>query len=186
MDAIDIRISKYDTAGATGILHSFIIPIWENVYSDIAAVDPFFTTERFLQRFGGYASAPGFSLCVATTATSQPIGLAFGYSLQPGSRWWNGLVEPAPAEFTEEDGRRTFALNEIMVLQSHRRHGVATHLHRALLSGRKETRATLLVEPENLPARNAYLHWGWKPIGILKPFPDSPIYESMTLLLSES
>jgi GNAT superfamily N-acetyltransferase len=179
----DITLRTFDAATAPDILPTVIVPLWESVYSDIAATDPFFSTERFLQRFNGYTQAPGFSLCTATHPTGEPVGLAFGYPLPPGSRWWNGLLTPAPDEFTTEDGHRTFAINEIMVVQPLRRHGIATALHRQLLTGRPETRATLLVEPDNHPARNAYLHWGWQHIGVLKPFPDSPTYDSMMISL---
>jgi ribosomal protein S18 acetylase RimI-like enzyme len=180
---LGLTLRSYDATSATGILHDVLIPVWEAVYADIAADDPFFTTKRFLQRFDGYTRAPGFSLCTATQPTGQPVGLAFGYTLQPGSRWWSGLQTPMPDDFTTEDGHRTFAINEIMVLEPHRRHGIATALHRELLSTRPEPRATLLVEPDNHPARNAYLHWGWQPIGTLKPFPDSPTYDSMIITL---
>jgi ribosomal protein S18 acetylase RimI-like enzyme len=160
-----------------------VIPLWEAIYADIAAEDPFFSTGRFLERFDGYTRSPGFSLCTATQSSGEPVGLAFGYPLPPGSRWWNGLLTPMPDDFTAEDGHRTFAINEIMVIEQRRRHGIATALHRKLLNDRPESRATLLVDPDNHPARTAYLHWGWQHIGTLKPFPDSPTYESMLIPL---
>jgi ribosomal protein S18 acetylase RimI-like enzyme len=176
-------LRTFDSTNAKDILQSALIPLWKNVYSEIALTDPFFSTERFTQRFDGYASAPGFKLCTASNSAGEAVGVAFGYTLQTGSRWWNGLQTPVADEFTQEDGNRTFAINEIMVVESLRRKGIATALHRHLLADRPESRATLLVEPENHPARNAYLHWGWTQIGVLKPFPDSPTYDSMIISL---
>lgn len=179
--ASGLTLQGYEASTATKILDDVIIPIWEEVYSETAADDPFFSTERFLQRFNGYVAAPGFALSAASDEAGRTVGLAFGYSLQPGSRWWNGLQVSVADDFTDEDGSRTFAINEIMVIAPLRRQGIATALHDHLLSSRSESRATLLVEPENVAARDAYLHWGWTSIGLLKPFSDSPMYESMIL-----
>ncbi|MFE0592390.1 hypothetical protein [Micromonospora echinospora] len=53
-------------------------------------------------------------------------------------------------------------------------------LHRALLADRPETRATLLVEPDNEFARGAYSRWGYRPIGELRPgWEHSPTYLAM-------
>lgn len=45
------------------------------------------------------------------------VGFALGYPLPPGSRWWQHLrgEHEGDAEFTREDGTRTFALNELML-----------------------------------------------------------------------
>ena len=47
--------------------------------------------------------------------------------------------------------------------------GIARALHDRLLLGREEQRATLLVEPDNVAARRAYLHWGWRKVAQLRP-----------------
>jgi hypothetical protein len=52
----------------------------------------------------------------------------------------------------------------------------------ALLATRPEERATLLVRGDN-PARHLYLKWGWKHVGYVQPYPDSPRFESMTINL---
>jgi ribosomal protein S18 acetylase RimI-like enzyme len=178
--SIDIR--EFDSRTTRGAIDTVIVPIWERVYGDVATADPFFSTERFLDRVAGYTRSPGFGM-FAALRSDIPIGLAFGYPLAPGGRWWNGLQITVPSDFIHEDGKRTFAINEIMVDANYRRQGIATRLHSALLSSRRESRATLLVEPENEAARAAYLHWGWSDVGELKPFPDSPTYMSMILSL---
>ncbi|MGL5865878.1 MAG: GNAT family N-acetyltransferase [Dermatophilaceae bacterium] len=177
-------ISLLSADEATQIVDTLLVPLWEDVYAAQAATDSFLSTPRFLDRFHGYAAAPGFSLVTARTAEDgRVVGVAFGYTLQPNARWWNGLRTSVPDGFTDEDGHRTFAINELMVTHGERRRRVATALHDALLAPRPESRATLLVDPENTPARRAYVAWGWHPVGSLKPFPDSPTYESMTLPL---
>jgi GNAT superfamily N-acetyltransferase len=89
-----------------------------------------------------------------------------------------GEVNPA---LLVEDGSRTFALTEIMVRAAWRRRGYARGLHDALLANRSEERATLLVLPDNIPARTAYLSWNWYKLGDLRPFDDAPTYEAMVL-----
>ena len=143
--------------------------------------DPFYSTERFIERFNGYASAPGFELVTAHDG-DQLTGYVFGYALPPGARWWNGLLDQVPQGFTDETGTRTFALNELHVRTPWRGRGVATRLHAELLAHRKEERATILVRPDN-PARSTYLHWGYQVIGRLQPYPDSPVYDALILKL---
>jgi hypothetical protein len=38
----------------------------------------------------------------------------------------------------------------------------------------------LLVSEDNIPAR-PYAKWGWRKIGKLQPFPDSPHYDALVL-----
>lgn len=48
--------------------------------------------------------------------------------------------------------------------------GYGRQLHDALLADRPEERATLLVRQDN-PARDLYLRWAWRVVGIVQPFP---------------
>jgi hypothetical protein len=57
-----------------------------------------------------------------------------------------------------------------------RRWGERRHRQRAA-----PKRATLLVSEDNSPARRAYAKWGWRKIGKLQPFPDSPHYDALVL-----
>ena len=172
-------LHTYDAHGAKKLLDSVIIPVYEDVYAEEIKSNPFYSVERFLSRFKSYVAAPGFALCTARNESGETLGYMFGYSLGPGGRWWNGLLSKVPEGFTSEDGQRTWAVNEVMVLGKARRLGVATALHNELLGSRKESRATLLVDPENAPAQAAYLSWGWTVVASLQPFPDSPKYLSM-------
>jgi len=109
----------------------------------------------------------------------EPIGYAYAAALQPGARWWMYQLDPLPEDFTEENGHRTLALNQIMVRRPWRKKGIAHRIHEELLSGRTEERVTLLVDPRNTGVKRLYEEWGYEHIGDQKPFPDSPLYATM-------
>lgn len=156
-----------------------------DVYAEIYAAklaDPFFSVPRYWERLEAYASRPGFGLVIGSLDDAV-IGYALGFTLPAGSGWWRGLVDEVDPDLVREDGTRTFAITEIMVRQAWRRRGYARALHDGLLSERTEQRATLLVLPDNTPARTAYLAWGWDRVGGLKPFDDAPTYDAMVLEL---
>jgi GNAT superfamily N-acetyltransferase len=156
-----------------------------NVYADVYVDrldDPFFSIPRYWERLEAYATRDGFGLVIGDDDTG-PIGYAMGFTLPAGSGWWRGLTTDIDPELLVEDGTRTVAVTEIMVLASMRRRGYARAMHDALLQGRSERRATLLVLPDNRPAQAAYAAWGWHKIGDLKPFDDAPTYDAMILNL---
>jgi ribosomal protein S18 acetylase RimI-like enzyme len=159
-----------------------LIDVYEDVYRQRLG-DPFFSTPRYWDRLHGYASRRGFSIKIGAVGTIA-VGYALGYTLPEGSGWWRGLKTDRDEGELAEDGHRTFALTEIMVREQWRRRGYAHQLHDALLAGREEERATLLVLPDNLPAKAAYASWGWRKMGELKPFDDSPTYDAMVIDLT--
>lgn len=152
---------------------------WESV----AGGDPFNSPAAFMGRFDSYASIPGFDLVVAYE-DEHPVGQTWGWPLGPGNRWWEGLVsEPEPG-FTDEDGTRTFALSEIMVIRGFTGRGIAHALHDELLRSRSEQRATLLAEADNTNAYRAYLKWGWRKVSQLRPhWQDAPLFDVLMLRL---
>lgn len=158
-----------------------LLDVYEEIYRD-RLDDPFFSTPRYWERLQGYASRHGFSFTMGMLGTDA-VGYALGYTLPAGSGWWRGLNSEAKEEELREDGHRTFALTEIMVREPWRRQGFARQLHDRLLADRKEERATLLVLPDNTPAKAAYASWGWRKLGELKPFEDSPTYDAMIVAL---
>jgi GNAT superfamily N-acetyltransferase len=152
-------------------------------WEDLEAGDPFDTPEAFMGRFDAYASNPVLDLVIAFE-DGEPVGQAWGWPLTAGSTWWGGLDhEPKPG-FTVEDGTRTFALSEIMVVREQTGQGIAHRLHDELLQGRHERRATLLAEPDNDRAYRAYVHWGWRAVAKLRPgWPDAPTFDVLILPL---
>jgi GNAT superfamily N-acetyltransferase len=162
-------------------LRQVLLDVYEDVYAEHLN-DPFFSSDRYWERLQGYASRDGFAIALGAVK-AEPVGYALGYTLSSGSGWWRALKANVDDAELREDGRRTFALTEIMVREPWRRQGYARQLHNGLLGKRKEERATLLVLPENTPAKAAYASWGWQKLGTLKPFDDSPTYDAMVVPL---
>ncbi|MFI0446838.1 GNAT family N-acetyltransferase [Actinomadura sp. 6N118] len=166
----DLTFRRFDTAGAREQRDTVSL-IHQDAYADrIASGAPFYSVEAFMQRFDAYTSRDGLDLVIGYEH-DEPIGQTWGWPLGPNSRSWEGL-EPdpdRPADFTAEDGRRTFALSEIMVRQAWTGRGYAHALHDELLRGRPEQRAMLLVNPTNERAQRAYSKWGWQQVGRLTP-----------------
>lgn len=158
-----------------------LIETYKEVYSAQLS-DPFFTPERYWSRLSAYAARDGFR-AVCGYLENTLIGYALGYTLPAESQWWSGLQSDVDSKVLVETGDRTFAINEIMVLEQWRRRGIAHRLHDALLEGATEERATLLVLPDNLAAQAAYRSWGWQKLGKLQPFNDAPVYDAMLLNL---
>ncbi|MFG1798338.1 GNAT family N-acetyltransferase [Nocardia sp. NPDC049149] len=142
----------------------------------------FNTPEVFMRRFDAYTD-PGrngeFELVMARF-DGKPCGQTWGWPLPPEAAWWGGLRLDGgdAAAFTTEDGARTFALSEIMVLSEFTGRGIARALHDELLGNRLERRATLLVRPDNVRAYDTYRKWGWYRVGTLRPsWPDAPPFD---------
>jgi ribosomal protein S18 acetylase RimI-like enzyme len=152
-----------------------------DVYSEAYAArldQPFSAPPRFWERLEAYAGRSGFSL-VTGRLSGELVAYTLGFTLPAGSGWWRGLRGEVDPKLIEEDGSRTFALTEMMVRPAYQRRGYARALHDALLADRPEQRATLLVRPDNVAARSAYLSWGWYKVGDLQPFDDAPVFEAM-------
>ncbi|MEU8305362.1 GNAT family N-acetyltransferase [Actinomadura sp. NPDC048955] len=175
----DPTFTRHDPAEAEKVLDSVIVPVYVASHQDVVD-QPFYSAERFAERVLSYTRVPGFQIVVAHIE-SEPVGQAFGCTLPVKTRWWNGLTTPVPDGFTVETGSRTFAFNELMVIPEWQGRGVAHALHDALLGGRSEERATLLVREDNDSAQRAYARWGWRKAGKAQPFPDSPHFDVMVV-----
>jgi GNAT superfamily N-acetyltransferase len=171
------RLGDFETTVEAIYVHSYV--------EAIASGDPFDSIDTFMHRFDSYAAQPEFDLVVAYQG-GEAIGEAWGWPLTGRSKWWEGLLSEPELGFIHEDGRRTFALSEIMVSQEWAGKGVAHALHDHLLSARTESRATLLVEPENTRAYRAYVHWGWRKVTQLRPgWDDAPLFDVLILTLKK-
>lgn len=182
-EANDVTFCRYNAAEARR-LRDTVETIYVHSYVEaIASGDPFDSIDTFMHRFDSYAAQPEFDLVVAYQGDAA-IGQTWGWPLTARSRWWEGFLSEPEPDFTREDGRRTFALSEIMVSQEWTGKGVAHALHDRLLSARTESRATLLVEPENTRAYRAYVHWGWRKVTQLRPsWDNAPLFDVLILTL---
>ncbi|MGA6165848.1 GNAT family N-acetyltransferase [Amycolatopsis magusensis] len=170
-------LCRHDAAGMRAHREA-LLTVYEEVYADELDA-PFFAPDRFWERLESYAQWPGFSL--VTLHDDDLIGYSLGYRLPPRSAWWRGFLGDVEPQELVEDGERTFAVTQLMVLPARQRQGHGRALHDALLRRRPERRATLLVKPDNVPARTAYLSWGWELFGQVRPFEDAPVYDSLML-----
>lgn len=156
-----------------------LLALYARIYADRLG-EEFHSVERFAERLGWNAEIPGFSVAVGFE-DDHAVGYAYGCTLQPDTRWWNGLRTPVPEGATGETGQRTFALSELMVVEEARGTGAARSIHDELLRGRPEQRVTLLVERSHPKVRELYEEWGYRWFGEVIPFPDAPIYDAMLL-----
>ena len=173
------------SASQARTLRADVERVYTSSYVDaIASGNPFDSVDAFMGRFDSYAASEAFAMVMAY-AGEEPIGQAWGWPLGKKSAWWDGLrLDEPDEEFTEEDGKRTFALSEIMVDTRWTGQGIAHNLHNALLASRNESRGTLLVDPTNERARRTYLRWGWRRVGQLQPrWEHAPLFEVMMLPL---
>jgi ribosomal protein S18 acetylase RimI-like enzyme len=154
-----------------------LLEVYREAYAE-RLDDPFFSPDRFWERVERGSHREGVRLVTADVA-GRLVGFTLGSVLPADTAWWRGLATPAEPDLVRETGRRTFAINELMVRPDCRRRGYAAALSAALLEGLSVERVTLLVRPENTPARTAYLAWGFRVVGRMRPFPDSPLYEAM-------
>lgn len=180
-----VSLRQYDSAGAFAVRHT-VRDIYIDAYiKAIASGDPFSTVEAFMRRFDVFVKRDGFVMVLACIG-DQPVGQSWGWPLddKAGARWWAGLLSEPESGFTSENGERTFALSEIMVRQDYTSQHIAHMLHNELLLARTEERATLLVQPDNTTAYQAYLHWGWRKVAQLRPgWTDAPLFDVLVLPL---
>ncbi|MFI1577292.1 GNAT family N-acetyltransferase [Embleya sp. NPDC020630] len=176
--ATEIELTHH-RGGDLDEIREVLLDVYAEVYAAESA-QPFQSVDAFAERLAAYAASPGFE-CVIGWSRDIPVGYAFGYTLQPGARWWIGLTEPVPAVDIEEDGRRTFALNELMVREPWRGSGAARVIHDRLLAARTEQRVTLLVDPTHPRVLALYERWGYHVLCDLRPaWPNAPL---LTVLL---
>ncbi|MFG2144146.1 GNAT family N-acetyltransferase [Streptomyces sp. NPDC048696] len=147
---------------------------------DLGLSGSFYTADSFNTRLTGHSSRPGWETVIAYDGT-EPAGFAYAVPLGPDTRWWDHMTSPLPDEYTVENGKRTLALNEIVVRRPWRGTGLAHRIHEELLAARHEERVTLLVNPKagDGKVQAVYERWGYEKIGEQQPFPDSPVFVAM-------
>ncbi|MEU1601828.1 GNAT family N-acetyltransferase [Micromonospora matsumotoense] len=171
-----LTLRRYGATESEGIIEQLV-----DLYLEVHAGDGgFYSADRYRRQLSAHRQRAGWVLITATLG-EELIGYVYGFPLAPDTRWWDGIEEPVPAGFIDEDGQRTFAICELLVLAAWRRQGVARALHDDLLGSRQEERMTLLARPDNGPAQAAYRAWGWQTVTRLRPgWPDAPLFDVLT------
>lgn len=175
----DVLTLSYYRREHLPLIRSMLVDVYAEVY-DQTADDPFHSVERFEQRLSGHASGPSWA-CVAGDVDGEPVGYAYGRL--DSVREWREVLDPADPDVRDygEDG--TFGLCEIMVRAPWRGKGIARGIHDELMAQRREARASLLVDAEHPKVRALYEGWGYRKVGQMQPFEDSPLYDAMVLNL---
>ncbi|MFZ3475394.1 GNAT family N-acetyltransferase [Streptomyces sp. 4.24] len=180
MSGIDVRHFTHLQAAE---LRPLLLEVYAEVYAVEAKSDPFASVERFGAGLDGWSRREGWT-CAVGYDGGEAVGYAYGAPLPPGAPWWGGLLATVPADVVEETGTRTYALSELMVRAPWRKTGTARQLHDALLNGRPEERATLLVDQSHPKVHALYESWGWQTLGDLRPrIPNAPLFHAMLLEL---
>jgi ribosomal protein S18 acetylase RimI-like enzyme len=161
-----------------------ILTVYREVYAERLS-DPFFYPARFWERVESGSFRDGFRL-VTGRAEGELVGFTLGSILPANTAWWRGFKGDSNPDLFRETGSRTFGINELQVRPAWRRRGYAKAMSDALLEGLSVERATLLVRPENTAAYTAYKSWGFRTVGQMQPFDDSPLYEAMVKNLTNN
>ncbi|MEU7608852.1 GNAT family N-acetyltransferase [Micromonospora sp. NPDC049204] len=159
-----LQLRHYSAFEAKEILDQ-LVKLYLEVYADGGE---FYSEDRYRRQLDLHMQRVGWEL-ISATVNGVLLGYIYGFPLPPDTRWWEGIHEPVPPGFTEEDGRRTFALSELLIRPAWRRRGIARALHDELVARRTELRTTLLVRPDNAAAQIAYKSWGWIKVTKLRP-----------------
>jgi GNAT superfamily N-acetyltransferase len=171
----------YDTGSGRPLL-ARLVEVYLEVYGTEGG--EFYSEDRIREQLDSHMGAEGWEL-VAAWADSDLAGYVYGFPLARGARWWRGLVTQMDPGAVEETGSRTFALCELLVRAPWRGRGLGHALHDEILTGRREERATLLVEQDNETALGAYARWGWVKFGKVRPsWAGAPELDAMVLPLA--
>ncbi|MBF6229166.1 GNAT family N-acetyltransferase [Nocardia abscessus] len=121
------------------------------LYDEAFSAPPFVWLETESQRhremLNDMITKPGFGIALAE-ARDTLVGFVYGTTLTTSTGWWNGFQQPVSPEVTREWPGRTFAVIDLAVQGSARRHGIGHRLLDILLDSRSEQRATLAVQPQ--------------------------------------
>ncbi len=110
----DLTLNHLDGAEASNVFEQ-VFRIYALVYADPLYSQTDADRAEFVTRAARHFKQPGFDLTCAWMG-DQMIGFAYGFAIQPGSGWWDG-IEPSQTEaFLRETGGRTFAVIELAVV----------------------------------------------------------------------
>ncbi|WP_193514510.1 GNAT family N-acetyltransferase [Streptomyces griseoloalbus] len=168
LSAADLVVRRY-THGDLPQIRQTLIDIHADAYAD--AMDDEFNQRFpwFVDHWGGNADFD----CVIAWGGDEATAFAYGAPAAPEREWWREHVKPAPEK------SRTFSYSELAVRKKYRKMGMAELVSRALLGGRDEDLAVLLVDTEHPKVQELYESWGFRKVGERQPFPDSPVYAVM-------
>lgn len=183
MPLADLIIRRDDAVGATA-LRDQVLPVYAASHHDMMH-DPWFHPDRFWERLEDlYAPTRDFEL-ITGWLNDRVVGYAFGSPRDNAETLWDEVVRAIPSlEIGADETQPVYIFREFAVDPTYQGRGFGHVIHDALLLHRPEQIASLLVRPDNIPAKSAYLAWGWQKIGTRRPFADSPVFDSMVKILN--
>ncbi|MGW4896607.1 GNAT family N-acetyltransferase [Kitasatospora sp. NPDC004240] len=146
-----------------------------DLYADVRAPLlhlPNYTVATFADRLDRHGTEPGFETVIGYVQ-GEPIGYAYGNTIESGDRWWTRMANPMAPELTAEP---VFALKELGIRTPWRGTGAARRIHEELAGRRPEGRITLMVNPAAGDGKVLALYesWGYEAINEVQPNPDAP------------
>ncbi|MFD8261343.1 GNAT family N-acetyltransferase [Streptomyces griseoluteus] len=138
---------------------------------------PNYAVTTFGERLDRHGTEPGFTAVLAY-AGGQPVGYAYGNTIEHGDRYWQRTSPTPQGKYTQHSA---VALKEIGVRPAWRKTGTARRIHDALLGTRNEPYVTLMVNPAagGGKVHALYKSWGYEDIGQSQPSPASPVLTVM-------
>ncbi len=139
-----------------------IVAAWANAFADPPNGPR--PAGELLRQLYRHMTYPRFAGLVARSpGTRQVLGLAYGYSNEPG-QWWRDCVARAlgPGAATMLDD--SFCLTELGVIIPARRHGIAEGLVDALASCQPHPRMLLSTRSDNDGGLRFYYATGWRTV----------------------
>ncbi|MFE0041608.1 GNAT family N-acetyltransferase [Streptomyces albireticuli] len=169
-----IAVRRYTHHDAPRIRQT-LIDLFVEATGEEEMADPF--NQRFDWFVDHWSGHPEFA-CVIGYEDDEPVGMAYGAPANPGREWWREHLDPAPEK------SRTFSVSELRVRPKWHKTGAAKRIFDALVNGRDEDLAVLLVEVGHPRVQALYEKWGYRKVGERQPFPDSPVYAVMLRALT--
>jgi ribosomal protein S18 acetylase RimI-like enzyme len=175
-------LQRYGVA-QTLALESAILDVYAASHQEPIESDPWFAPSQFWQRLVNIYSLTRDFETVGGWIQNELVGYAFGSPREDAASVFDRIRAALPDLPLPPDPKPIYIFREFAVSPNHQRRGYGRLIHDELLRPRHEPLAHLLVRVDNVAARAAYFSWGWKKIGQVKPFPDSPTMDSLVLPL---
>ncbi|MDV9187479.1 GNAT family N-acetyltransferase [Streptomyces sp. SR27] len=171
------RLRRYTSAPAdVARVVAPLIAVYAKVREPLLHL-PNYAVATFAERLERHRREPGFGAVLAFDAEEEPVGYAYGNTVESDDRWWTRMGE-VDAGFTSAPA---LALKEIGVTPAHRGSGLARRIHDQLLAGRGEAYVSLMVNAAagDGKVQRVYESWGYQVISTSRPSSESPVLTAM-------
>jgi GNAT superfamily N-acetyltransferase len=174
----DLRFIRHDVDQVAGISREL-----RSLYAAVYAEPPYYETEAdvadFESRLASQMREPAYDF-VAAWDNQSLAGYIYGFAIRSGSPLWETVfLSPDPRHAVDDWIYPVTFVSELLVSAHYRRRGIAQTLHNQFIAMRTEPKAVLLAHPEAMAAQSAYKAWGWYRVGAGRPWPNTPLYDTL-------